>query len=281
MKRSVYLSLSIILLYFIGSVIYTIRSAYKVPKNNIESFLKSENKKSDRPIVFLGDSITHGTVSYDYIRSLSENPKLKNFTFVNEGINSRLTYQILEKVTDTIRLDPEHIFILIGTNDAKSALSEEEYNGYNSLWKLPEVPSIASYEKNLREIVSLLKTKTKAKIHLISIPVLGEGLDSIPLKQSVTYSEIIQKIAKESNSSYLPLNETMLAELNKLPNRPENVYTRNTLKLYWTIFKHYGLFQSWDHISEQSKLVFMTDGIHMNSKAGKILEDMIQKDLSE
>ncbi|TGL64152.1 SGNH/GDSL hydrolase family protein [Leptospira sarikeiensis] len=281
MKRLVYTSLIIALLYFIGSVIYTIKSAYKVPTNNLDSFLKSQDKKAERFVVFLGDSITHGTVSYDYVQSLSEDPRLKHFTFVNEGINSRLTYQILEKVDDTIRLNPEHIFILIGTNDAKSALSEEEYTGYNSLWKLPEVPSITSYEKNLRKIVSSLKENTKAKIHLISLPVLGEVLNSIPLKRSVDYSEIIKKIAEGSNSSYLPLNETLLAELQKHPDRPENIYTRNTVRLYWTIFKHYGFFQSWDQLSEQSNQLFMTDGIHMNSKSGKILEEMIRKDLNE
>ncbi|EIE00947.1 GDSL-like protein [Leptospira licerasiae serovar Varillal str. VAR 010] len=281
MKRPVYYFLIIILFYFIGSVIYTIVSAYKVPENNLDSFLKSEDKTPKRYVVFLGDSITHGTVSYNYVQSLSENPKLKNFTFVNEGINSRLTYQILEKVDDTIRLSPEHIFILIGTNDAKAALNEEEYKGYNSLWNLPEVPNISTYEKNLKVIVALLKAETKAKIHLISIPVLGESLNSIPLKQSIAYSNVIRNIAKESNSYYIPLNETLVADLKNRPDQTEGEYTRNTLKMYWIIFKHFGLFQSWDKISDQSDLIFMTDGIHMNSRAGKILEEMIQKDLKE
>ncbi|WP_244288447.1 SGNH/GDSL hydrolase family protein [Leptospira dzoumogneensis] len=281
MKRSIYSFLIIIILYFIGSIIYTIISAYKVPENNLDSFLKSEDRTPKRFVVFLGDSITHGTVSHNYVQSLSEEPNLKKFTFVNEGINSRLTYQILEKLDDTIRLAPEHIFILIGTNDAKASLNEEEYEGYHSLWNLPEVPTISTYEKNLRKIVSLLKAETNAKIHLISIPVLGESLDSTPLKQSITYSNIIRNIAKESNSYYIPLNETLVADLKNRPNRTGNTYSRNIMKMYWIIFKHFGLFQSWDKISDQSDLIFMTDGIHMNSRAGKILEDMIQKDLKE
>ncbi|MGJ4786541.1 SGNH/GDSL hydrolase family protein [Leptospira koniambonensis] len=281
MKRFLYSVFALFIIYFIASAIYTSSSAYKVPKNNLDSFLHSEDKTPKKFVLFLGDSITHGTVSFNYVRNLSENPSLEKFTFVNEGINSRLTYQILEKIPDAVRLSPEHIFILIGTNDAKAALNEEEYKSYNKLWKLPEVPNISTYEKNLREIVNSLKSETHSKIHLISIPVLGEALDSAPLKQSIAYSEIIRKIAKDSGVSYLPFNESLVTELQKEPNHPEKIYAKNTPRLYWTVYKHFGLFQSWDQISEQAGRTFLTDDIHINEKAGKILLGMIQKELTE
>lgn len=281
MKRFTYSILALLGIYFIGSAIYTGSSAYKVPKNNLDSFLHSTDQSSKKFILFLGDSITHGTVSFDYVRALSENSSLQNFTFVNEGINSRLTYQILEKIPDAVRLSPEHVFILIGTNDAKAALNEEEYKSYNKLWNLPEIPNISTYEKNLKKIVLSLQSETHAKIHLISIPVLGEALVSAPLKQSIAYSGIIRKIAKDSGVSYLPFNETLVAELQKEPNHPEKMYAKNTPRLYWTVYKHFGLFQSWDRISEQSGRIFMTDDIHINERAGKILLGLIQKELEE
>ncbi|MEI1279741.1 SGNH/GDSL hydrolase family protein [Leptospira venezuelensis] len=281
MKRFLYSILTLFFIYLISSAIYTNFAARKVPKNNLDSFLNSADKSSKKFVLFLGDSITHGTVSFDYVRALSENPSLQKFTFVNEGVNSRLTYQILEKVPNSVSLSPEHIFILIGTNDAKAALNEEEYKGYNKLWNLPEIPNITTYEKNLRKIVHSLKAETHSKIHLISIPVLGEALESSPLKQSIAYSEIIHKIAKESGVSYLPFNEALVAELQKEPNHPEKEYAKNTPRLFWAIYRHFGLFQTWDQISEQSGRIFLTDDIHINERAGNILLEMIQKELTE
>ncbi len=253
--------------------------AEKVPANNVEAFLNSTDKSPKRFVVFLGDSITHAGVSHDYVSDLAQNPSLKRFTMVNEGINSRLTYQILEKLEDTIRLNPEHIFILIGTNDLLASLSEEEFEEYQELWKLKEVPTLATYERNLNKIVSILKKGTQAKLHLISIPPLGENLESIPLQKTIEYRDIMKKTAEEYEVSYLPLNETLIRELRKYPNQDSNTYYKNTPLIYWVIFKRYTFFQSWDSLSDQSGNRFMTDNIHLNARAGKILEEMIQEEL--
>src|SRR5512137_606068 len=74
-----------ILLAVIGHVYY---QATKIPGNNAKAFISSQNDSSKKIVVVMGDSLTHGAVSYDYVGELSNDHELSNFIFVNEGINS-------------------------------------------------------------------------------------------------------------------------------------------------------------------------------------------------
>ncbi|WP_233441009.1 hypothetical protein [Leptospira biflexa] len=68
--------------YFLIFLLFTLEScvifqATKVPSNNTKNTLAGDVSKSPK-IVFLGDSITHGRVSYDYVESIRNHPKLQN-----------------------------------------------------------------------------------------------------------------------------------------------------------------------------------------------------------
>ncbi|MGB4270111.1 MAG: SGNH/GDSL hydrolase family protein [Spirochaetota bacterium] len=257
-----------------GYVYYT---ASKVPANNAQAMLNATLPHDKKIAVFFGDSLTHATVSFDYVGYLAKDPDLQNYVFVNEGINSRLVYNLLEVVDSVIALKPHYIFIWIGTNDLKGSLNDEEYQRYNDLWNLPQKSTKEWFEQNYRKLVSILKTKTNAKIVLISLPPLGENIDSIPFKLSMEYSDIIRDIAEKEKLSYIGLNEILTRDLIREGKRDIAPYTTGLWFMYSAIIQHYLFGRDWNSISDSRNLTYMTDNIHINGKAGRILSAAIKE----
>ncbi len=76
-----------ILILLIGAVYgYVYYKASKVPTNNAQAMLKAALPHDKKIVVFFGDSLTHATVSFDYVGYLDNDPDLQNYVFVNEGI---------------------------------------------------------------------------------------------------------------------------------------------------------------------------------------------------
>jgi lysophospholipase L1-like esterase len=65
-------------------------------------------------VICLGDSITKGMVSYDWVRELSR--KMPEFRFLNHGINGDLAYNVLKRLEPVIAAKPDVVVIL--PNDA-------------------------------------------------------------------------------------------------------------------------------------------------------------------
>ena len=69
MIRKILIGLTGIVAVMIVIAGYGYRSATKLPDNNPESFLAS-GKKAGKVVVCIGDSITHGRVSHNYVDEL-------------------------------------------------------------------------------------------------------------------------------------------------------------------------------------------------------------------
>ncbi|MDF3818928.1 SGNH/GDSL hydrolase family protein [Leptospira sp. 96542] len=276
MLKKIILSFSFIFI-FSSCAIY---QAKRVPTNNLSNVLKNKDlSKSKQNVLFLGDSITHGRVSYDFVDSLSKNQTLSKYNFINEGINSRLSNQILEQLDNTIALNPEFVFILIGTNDLKATLSENEYNRYKSLWNLTEPVSLESYSNHLTKIIQTIKKNTKAKIVVFSLPLLGEDKNSEPLKRSQLFSNRVKEIANSEKVIYKPLNEMMVQEFDKSGKPNGKTYTQSTANMYLTILKYFSTTYSWNQLGESNGYYLLTDGIHLNERSGMLLESLILSEL--
>lgn len=271
-----------ILIVLIGGIYgYVYYKATKVPGNNAEAMLKLTLPENKKIVVCFGDSITHATVSFDYVRYLAADPDLQNFVFVNEGINSRLVYNLLQVVDKVVALKPQYVFVLIGTNDLKGSLNDSEYQRYNDLWKLPQKPTKEWFTENYKKLVSILKTQTNAKIVLISLPPLGENIDSLPFKLTIEYSNIIRDIAKKEKLDYIGLNEILTRDLIREGKRNIAPYETGLWFMYSAIMQHYLLGRDWDDISDARGLTYMTDNIHLNGRGGKILAAAIKEILTK
>ena len=241
-------------------------AAQKEPDNCPAAFLAgpapSENKKV---LVCVGDSITHGRVSPNYVDMLAERLGPKGIVVVNAGINGELAYNVVQRLDKVIACRPDFITVLIGTNDANAVLSEANTERYVKEMGLPQNPTKLLYRKHLSEIGERLKAETSAQIALLSLPPIGEEQDNRAYKQAAEYSEVVKQVARGLGVTYLPLFENMDRYLEQHTDRhPVSYDDRPRYVMYEGIFLHYVLGKSYNDISRRNGFLLMTDHLHLN-----------------
>ena len=95
----------------------------KVTAHKPDSFPNEEKIKTltdNAPvIVCFGDSNTHGNVSYDWVKDLTDD--LPNMQVMNAGLNSDLSFSLLRRIKDVISCKPDFIIHL----NLETGLTEE------------------------------------------------------------------------------------------------------------------------------------------------------------
>ncbi len=286
MNKSIMIALLVpAILLAVAIIIYAVvyHDAQRLPDNNPRSYLARGVTARQRPVaVCAGDSITHGRVSVNYVDILSRRPSIKGYCFVNAGINSELAYNLRLRLDDIIRCDPAVITILIGTNDANASLNKKAARRAVSEMNLPRKPDRAWFRENLAALCSRLKSGTKARIALLSIPPIGEEPGSESFLRATEYSRIIREVAAEQKVDYLPLNETMSRGIQGRNVMPELRYEGDTeMPLYLVLARHYLLRQSFDEISEGYRFLYLTDFLHLNTRGATAMADLIEEYINE
>lgn len=277
-------SISLFLFYIIIILYYT---SIKPPKANPKRFLKKKRKKSEdsnrkKIIIFIGDSITHGFYGVNYIKIVKE--RLKNsessYEFINAGINGDLTVNILERMDDIIQCKPDIAILLVGTNDVNGSQSKKRAKIYEFTKKIPKDPLFWTEKRfvgDYSKIIRRFKEETKAIIAISSLPPIGEEPKTKPFNDSKRYSGIIKNLATDFNVNYLPLNETMIAQLDENAPPPNFSYEKsNPISMIKFILQHY-LGRSWDKISKKNGLQFLTDNLHLNKVGATFIADLVEK----
>ena len=273
------LIVALILLY---TALYLIiePKANKEPDNSPAHYLAEVKADSENMVlVCAGNSITHGRVSHNYVDDLATRLSNDGFDVVNAGINGDLAYNVLMRVDEIVACDPDYISILIGTNDVLGSLGEKQAEEQIKKKNLPQKPTKEFFRECLTELVKQLKEKTDARIVILSLPPVGEDLDSVPYSRSVEYSGIIKEIAVENGLTYLPLSEKMTEYLKEKGNEPGVSYESKgnfTFVMYVAILKRYVLGKSYDEISAANGLLLMSDLVHLNDVGGDMVADIIE-----
>jgi lysophospholipase L1-like esterase len=233
-----------------------------------------------KTVVCFGASLTAGTVSFDYVELLRERPDLAGFRFVNEGMNGDLAWNGLQRIERVIAERPDFVSILIGTNDVNATLSERNRLRYVTFNKLPvEQPTAAWYEENLRAIVTRLQHETTARLALLTLAPIGEELEHEAIRQVEVYNEAVARVAREKDVPCLPLYERMVAYLREheadRATLPPRLAYRDGLHNVGNALALHASGLSWDEVSRRNGLLLSTDGLHLNSRGGRIIADLI------
>jgi len=155
----------VLIFILIVAITYTLKQAQKLPLNSPVNFLeKSAQDNNQKTVVCVGNSITHGQVSYNYVNILSERLSVDGYQFVNAGINGNLAYNVVNRLDKIIGCDPDYVTVLIGTNDANASLSEKNSARYMKDMALPEKPNAEFFRKNVKELISQLKSEQMQKL---------------------------------------------------------------------------------------------------------------------
>ncbi len=223
-------------------------------------------------VACLGDSITHGFVSANYVLMLEERFADRDFDWINAGVDNDTTVNMLRRVDELVPAQPDVVFILGGTNDAISALSLPSFRFMQVVKLLPTRPTQENAIRNLREIIRILKLGTQAKIALLSIPPLGEALDSRPMQWVRSYNERLRVLAEREEVGYLPTFERMEAVLRTEP--AEGHVFRGSL---WMSAEFVLLGEDFDAYSRRKGFRLLIDGVHLNRQAAAIVAEEAEK----
>lgn len=249
---------------------------YNYPRDNPYNYVKKMKRKREttkkKRIVFIGDSLTHGILSVNYIEKIAK--KLgKNYDYINAGMNAELAYNVLLRIESIIDCKPDFLTILIGINDANAEIKNIPNKRSLKMLNLPRKPEKKWYIENLEKIISELKEKTDAKIALCSLPIMGEEPSSKAFKQSIDYSKTICEIANKYEITYLPINEKMIDYLKQHPSKPKYPHEKRLVEE--AAFKHFLYRKSFDKISEEYGFSLLVDHVHINTEGAKIIADLM------
>ena len=225
-------------------------------------------------VVCLGDSLTRAQVSVDYIGMLTDRTAGR-CAFTNAGVNGDLAYNALQRLDPVIEMQPDVVTVLIGTNDANASLSEKNVRMMTKMKKLPIRPTLDWYRENLTAIVERLAKETSARIGLLSLPVLGQDLRSVPVGRAAEYSEVVRQTAEMYGVAYLPLYERQLEHLRSTGRRSGIAFTDGKTLSSRAAMQHFILRRSFDDISRRRGLELTTDFIHQNTRGATMIADVI------
>jgi hypothetical protein len=85
-------------------------------------------------IACLGESLTKGEVSYDWVSDLQSHPQNASIRFLNLGVGREHTYNALKRVDQAIQCHPNKVVVLIGAGDVNgwvwNELNRDSYGVY-------------------------------------------------------------------------------------------------------------------------------------------------------
>lgn len=250
-----------------------------LPENSPQAFLeKGKSESSDKIMVCIGDSITHGTVSVNYVDMLTERLGPKGYELINAGINGNLAYDVTQRMDEIIACAPDVVTILIGTNDAYGSMSEKLETFYVDKNKLPQKPTEDFYRKHLVEICRRVKNETNAKVFLLSLPPLSETFTAPAFLRAKKYSRIVKEIAEAEGVVFIDLHEKMTdVILSRGGGSLEAPESDKFLDAVTDALVSYAFFgKSLDEISAEKGFLVLTDYLHLNSTGAGIVADCIE-----
>lgn len=239
---------------------------------------RAPNRTATTRVTCVGDSITQGSVSANYVELLGHRLAAGGTEFANEGVNGNLAWNVLQRLHAVIARQPDVVTVLIGTNDVNATLDEKSQRSYRRGQRLPRRASLPWYEENMAAILDQLRAETDARVLVLDIPMLGEDLSSELNQRVNTYNASLRAICTERGVTCLPLHDRV-ASLLPADHRPPP-YTGDRVLMVRAILSHHVLRRSWDDISRRNDLSVLTDHIHLNDRSAAVVADLVEEALS-
>jgi lysophospholipase L1-like esterase len=242
-----------------------------------------QGEQTPETIACLGSSTTAAEGTYKWIDALAQRPQNSRFRFVNFGVGGDLSFNLAGRLDPVLRVAPDRVIVLIGTNDILASVFPN-VRRFSRVWKrLAQEPSPAHFKDNLELITRRLQQETSATIALSSLSPVGEALRSDHAVQArlndlvAAYNRIIGGVSHSSGAYYIPLYERFRDQLDRAP--VAKPLTRFSFAAFYRdyLFREMILRRSFDEISQRNGWEFHIDGIHLNTRGGRILTEVVQQ----
>ncbi len=268
-----------VIILFVGYGVISFYLIVRPPRNNPKTYLERTSSTSaaqNQKLVVIGDSLTHGTLSENYVDILSQRIKRDELfiDIINAGMNGNHSSDVLDRVADIIMCHPEFIVILIGTNDAVAFIDQNTASVF-SRCKNRHPSTLTFFTSNLNSLVTRLQSIKDVKIALLSLPPIGENLNHPVAKACISFSKAIRDLAEQLSVEYLPLHELMIEYLNHYPAQPKYDYDKRNRVFMISLFKRILGYNS-QKISEALGFRLHIDFFHLNHTGATMIADMIE-----
>ncbi|RXZ72528.1 SGNH/GDSL hydrolase family protein [Agromyces albus] len=237
-------------------------------------FLRRRGTDATTVIACVGDSITRGVMSADWVRLLSDDLG-DAAQVINAGVGGDLAENVLRRLDDVIACNPDVVTVLVGTNDVAALISNEWMRGYERAQKPSERPSIEVYRRMLERIVARLRYETEAQIALLEIPILGEDLGSAENERVRAYNAVVHAVADTAGVSVLPLFQPMADVLPKGHRAPHFGGSKRLMGR--AMIRHLLLRQSWESIARRYGFALLVDHVHLADAAAQLIEGQVAR----
>jgi len=214
---------------------------------------------------------------------LESRPQNSRFRFVNLGVGGDLSFNTIRRLRRVIGIQPDRVIILIGTNDILASVFPN-FRRIIRLWKgLPREPTARQFELNLELITRSLRQETNARIGLSSLAPVGEDLHSTDPVQTrlndlcAAYNGVIRAVSSREGTDYIDFYEAFADQLNR--SKTVKPFTRFSFASFYRdyLVRELILRRSFDEISRINGWEFHIDGIHLNTRGGRILTKAVQR----
>lgn len=233
-------------------------------------------------VACLGSSTTAGRGQvFNWVSELARRPQNARFRFLNFGVGGDLASNALRRLPRVVAVQPSHVIVLIGGNDILASVFPNVRRFVRLSKRLSELPTPEAFGHNLASIARMLKAETSASVALASPPQVGESPDaSDPVQRRLNalyrrYSEIIKTVADDEGTAYVPVYERLRDAIEAEPGRAFTEFRfwpfyRDTMR--WLLLRRSG-----DEIGLMNGWKFHVDGVHLNSRGGAIVVDLVQQ----
>jgi lysophospholipase L1-like esterase len=243
-------------------------------------FLRTDLPRPHHVVVMLGDSLTEGIVSANFVLPLEAALRPQGCQFINAGVSADLAYNLLQRSGEVIACCPDRVVILVGANDAQASASLVMGKMLMGMKNLPRLPDEAWFCENLRALVSCLSASLpECKVALMSLGTYGEDLSSPANRSMERFSARICEIAAEQRLDYLPLHERFTADLQGRSNLRALAFDDGQMMGMLTsgmILRRYLLRQSFDRIGAANRFHLLSDGLHFTERAANIVVELVK-----
>lgn len=241
---------------------------------DIAAFLRAGRRpQTTRLIICAGDSNTRGRSSANWVDILQRRFAPDGYQVINAGIDGGLAWNVLQRIGDVVRCQPDTVTLQAGTNDVNATYSAFWAKTYRRQQRIPQTPTIDWYIQCVEAILTRLQLETSASIAVLDIPMIGEDLTSDINRRVDTYNQALRHVAAEHAVECLPLHDRLAARLPPAHNPPP--YTGSAGLMIRASLSHNVLHRSWDRISAANGLAVLTDHVHLNDRAAALAAELV------
>jgi lysophospholipase L1-like esterase len=234
-------------------------------------------------VACVGSSTTASKGTYRWIAELQSRPQNSRFRFVNLGVGGDLSFDIVARLGRVIATQPDRVIILIGTNDILASVFPNFRRIVRVCKGLPAEPTAQRFEWNLALVTRRLRQDTNARIALSSLAPVGEDPHSSDPVQArlndlcAAFSGVIRDVSLREGTYYIPFYESFCDQL--VRSRAARPFTRFSFPSFYRdyLFREMILRRSFDEIAHINGWEFHIDGVHLNTRGGRILTEAVQQ----